>query len=272
MAIKADFHTHSFFSGDSNTPTEKMIKKAISLGLTHICLTEHFDPDYVYLPGEEGMFELNVDSYLYELLKLRRKYNANIKIGFGVELGLQPHLKNELDIFSKSYNFDFIIGSSHLCHRKDPYYPSFFEGRTEDEAHQEYFEAIYECVKALQYFDVYGHLDYVVRYGPTKNSQYTYNKHSDIFDKILNHLITNGKGIEINTGGFRQGLNQPNPCIDILKRYKELGGEIITIGSDAHSPEHIAFEFDKANDILTNCGFKYYCVFEKRSPKYINLQ
>ena len=151
MAIKADFHTHSFFSGDSNTPTEKMIKKAISLGLTHICLTEHFDPDYVYLPGEEGMFELNVDSYLYELLKLRRKYNANIKIGFGVELGLQPHLKNELDIFSKSYNFDFIIGSSHLCHRKDPYYPSFFEGRTEDEAHQEYFEAIYECVKATPF-------------------------------------------------------------------------------------------------------------------------
>ena len=73
MAVKADFHMHSDFSGDSSAPMEEMVQRAVSLGLTHICITEHHDPDYVYLPGEEGMFELNTDSYLYELLKLREK-------------------------------------------------------------------------------------------------------------------------------------------------------------------------------------------------------
>lgn len=271
MAIKADYHMHSSFSGDSNAPMEDMAKRALELGLTHICLTEHYDPDYVYDFGEEGMFELNTDSYLYELLKVKNKYAGQIEIGFGVELGLQPHLKKQLALYAKSYDFDFIIGSSHICNRKDPYYPDFFEGRSEDKAHHEYFEAVLECVKSLPYFDVYGHLDYVVRYGPTKNDGYAYQKHSDVFDSILTTLIDNEKGLEVNTGGFRSGLNQPNPCADILKRYRELGGEIITVGSDAHEPKDIAADFDKVCDILKECGFRYYCVFQNRIPEYLKL-
>lgn len=271
MAIKADYHMHSSFSGDSNAPMEDMAKRALELGLTHICLTEHYDPDYVYDFGEEGMFELNTDSYLYELLKVKNKYAGQIEIGFGVELGLQPHLKKQLALYAKSYDFDFIIGSSHICNRKDPYYPDFFEGRSEDKAHHEYFEAVLECVKSLPYFDVYGHLDYVVRYEPTKNDGYTYQKHSDVFDSILTTLIDNEKGLEVNTGGFRSGLNQPNPCADILKRYRELGGEIITVGSDAHEPKDIAADFDKVCDILKECGFRYYCVFRNRIPEYLKL-
>ena len=95
-------------------------------GLSHVCITEHYDPDFVYAPGEEAVFELNTDSYLYELLKLRQKYKDQITVGFGVELGLQPHLKRQLAVYAKSYDFDFIIGSSHLCNGKDPYYPEFF--------------------------------------------------------------------------------------------------------------------------------------------------
>lgn len=271
MAIKADYHMHSSFSGDSTAPMEDMVRQALQLGLTHICLTEHYDPDYVYLPGEEGMFELNTDSYLYELLRLKSKYQGQLEISFGVELGLQPHLKKLLALYAKSYEFDFIIGSSHICNGKDPYYPVFFEGRSEEDAHREYFETVLECVKTLPYFDVYGHLDYVVRYGPTKNDGYTYQKYADIFDKILNTLIDNEKGIELNTGGFRNGLNQPNPCIEILKRYRELGGDVITVGSDAHAPKDIAADFGRACDILKECGFQYYCVFQNRIPEYFKL-
>lgn len=125
MAIKADFHMHTSFSGDSDAPMEEVIQRAIALGLTHICITEHYDPDYVYAPEEDAIFELNTDSYLYELLKLREKYKSQIAVGFGVELGLQPHLKRLLAMYVKSHDFDFIIGSSHLCNRKDPYYPAF---------------------------------------------------------------------------------------------------------------------------------------------------
>ncbi len=271
MAIRADFHLHSNFSGDSKAPMEEMVEKAVSLGLTHMCMTEHYDPDYVYAPGEDEIFELNTDSYLYELLRLREKYKDKIFVGFGVELGLQPHLKKKLAVYSRSKEFDFIIGSSHVCNRNDPYYPSFFEGRSADEAHHEYFLSVLECAKKLPYFDVYGHLDYVVRYGPTKNDGYTYAKHADVFDSILSYLIENGKGLEINTGGFRAGLGEPNPCVEILKRYRELGGEIITVGSDAHSPEYIAYEFGRAADILKECGFKYYCVFQGRAAEFLRI-
>ena len=200
MAIKTDFHLHSSFSGDSDTPMEEMVQKAISLGLTHICFTEHYDPDYVYAKEEEqGCFEINTDSYLYDLLRLKAKYSDDINIRFGIELGLQPHIKRELAIYYKAHEFDFIIGSTHICNRKDPYYPEFFEGRDEDEAHHEYFEAVLESVKKLPYFDVYGHLDYVVRYGPTKNDNYTYFKHKDVFDKILTSLLEQEKGLELNS-------------------------------------------------------------------------
>ena len=112
---------------------------------------------------------------------------------------------------------------------------------------------------------------YVVRYGPTKNQNYSYQKHADIIDRILRTILESGKGIELNTSGFRSGLGQPNPCVDILKRYKELGGEIITVGSDAHKPEHVGADFDKACTILKDCGFQYYTIFEKRAPEFIRL-
>lgn len=271
MAIKADFHMHSHNSGDSTASMESMVLAAIKNGLNHICFTEHYDPDFVYKPGQEEIFTLNTDSYLYELLQMKSKYAEQIKILFGVELGLQPHIKKELAVYSKSHDFDFIIGSCHLCNRKDPYDPSFFEGRSEDEAHHEYFQSVLDTIKKTPYFDVFGHLDYVVRYGPTKNDQYTYAKHKDVIDEILSFLIEEEKGLELNTGGFRHGLNDANPCIDILKRYRELGGEIITIGSDAHEPADVASNFDKATEILTACGFKYYSIFEGRSPELFRI-
>lgn len=272
MAILTDFHLHSTFSGDGKSTMEEMIQKAITLGLTHVCFTEHHDIDYVYSNDlTPGCFEVNADSYLYDLLKLRAKYADQIKVMFGIELGLQPHLKKELAVYSKSHDFDFIIGSTHICNRMDPYYPEFFEGRSEDEAHHEYFTTVLESIKKLPYFDVYGHLDYVVRYGPTKGDQYTYEKHKEVFDDILRALLEEERGLELNTGAFRHGLLQPNPCFDVLKRYRELGGEIITVGSDAHDITNIGLGFDKASDILKEAGFKYYTIFEGRTPEFFKL-
>ena len=272
MAILADFHMHSNFSGDSQAPMEEMIQKAISLGLKYMCFTEHNDFDYpVSDLDPAGKFEVNADAYLYDLLKLREKYKKEIKILFGVELGLQPYLLRRNSIFAKSHEYDFIIGSSHLCDGKDPYYPAFYEGRSEEEAYTEYFESILANVKKFSNYDVYGHLDYVVRYGPNMDRNYSYSKYQDVLDSILKTIIENGKGIEINTGGVEKGLKELHPCTDILKRYRELGGEIITIGSDAHDPNHIAAYFDRAEAVLKECGFKYYTIFEKRMPEFIKL-
>lgn len=269
MPITADFHLHSSHSGDSNTPMEEMILQGISQGLAAMCFTEHNDFDYPDSPGSPGtQFLLNTDSYLYDLIQYKEKYADKIKLLFGVELGLQPQLMRKDAVYAKSYDFDFIIGSSHLCNGRDPYFSSFFEGRTQEAAYLEYFESILENIKKHSNFDVYGHLDYVIRYGPQKDTNYSYERYPEIFDEILKLLIDRGKGIEINTGGLKDGLKDLHPCMGILRRYKELGGEIITVGSDSHDTKNIAAHFDRAAKVLRECGFQYYTVFEKRSPEF----
>ena len=118
---------------------------------------------------------------------------------------------------------------------------------------------------------MYGHLDYVVRYGPNRDQNYSYDKYKDILDQVLELLIEKEKGIELNTGGLRSGLREANPCMDILKRYRQLGGEIVTVGSDAHQREDIASHFDRAREMLLDCGFTHYAVFEKRYPEFKRL-
>lgn len=270
MPIKADCHLHSSFSSDGRVPMEAMIEQGIRQGLTHMCFTEHNDFDYP-APEPYTPYLLNTDSYLYDFIRYRDKYAGQIKLLFGVELGLQPHLKRENAIYAKSYDFDFIIGSSHICNGKDPFYPSFYEGRTEEEAYREYFHSIVDNIKAFSNFDVYGHLDYVVRYGPNKDENYSYEKYKDILDVILEMLVERGKGIEINTGGVKKGLKELHPCTEAIRRYRELGGEIITIGSDAHETAHIGDAFDRCAELLKECGFKYYTVFEKRTPEFFKL-
>ena len=267
MPILADYHLHSSYSGDSEASMEAMIQKAISMGLKYICFTEHMDLDF---PPEDDTpvdkFETNVDAYLYDLLRIRNKYVNDITVGFGLELGLQPHLVRRNVKVAKEHDFDFIIGSAHICNGRDPYYPSFFEGRPEEEAIREYFECIYENLRAYSNFDVFGHMDYIVRYAPSRDKDYCYEKYADILDKILERLISREKGLEINTGAVAYNLREMNPCNAILRRYHEMGGELITVGSDAHTVEDMGRGFDIAEQILKDCGFKYYTVYDGRIP------
>ncbi len=272
MPITADFHMHSSHSGDGNTPVEQMIQEAVRSGMTQICFTEHQDFDYPESPEiPPDFFLLNTDAYLRDLIGCQTKYAGSIRVGFGVELGLQPHLAQIHTRYIRSFDFDFVIASSHVCHGQDPFYPAFYQGRSEEEAYRDYFSSILENLRLFQDFDVYGHLDYVVRYGPDKDTHYTYQTYQDIFDQILMLLLEKGKGLELNTGGLKHGLREPNPCSAVLKRYRSLGGEIITVGSDAHVPESIGSSFARAEDILKKCGFSYYTTFHHRVPEYHKL-
>lgn len=265
-----DCHMHSSFSADSPTPMEEMVKKAISLGMAGITFTEHLDPDYPIAPDGFG-FPLDVPAYRKKLFEVKEQFRDKLEIRFGIELGLQPHLADFFAELTNEVPFDFVIGSSHLVHGADPYYPSFFESREESTSYMEYFESIPENLSAWDGMDVYGHIDYIVRYGPNKNKFYSYYKYHEILDEILKTLIAKGKGIELNTGGYHYGLGEPNPCTDVIRRYRELGGEIITIGADAHTPDKIAYDFAKAAEVLTACGFRYYTVFKDRKPEFYQL-
>ena len=263
-----DTHMHTHFSTDSQADACEMICSAMGAGVDGICFTDHLDIDYTPSPNE---FRLDIPGYFAELHALQGQFSGEFPVCIGIEIGLQPHLAQTLPQITDSYPFYFVIGSSHLVHRRDPYFPDYYEGRTEEEAYREYFTSILENLAAFDCFDVYGHIDYVVRYGPNKNQNYSYGKYADILDNILRTLIHKGKGIEINTGGFKYGLGHPNPTEGILKRYRELGGEIITIGADAHKPEHVAYEFCKVPEILKNAGFSYYTVFKGRKPTFHKL-
>ena len=265
-----DCHMHSSFSADSDTPMEVMIHRAVETGLQGITFTEHLDPDYPVTPDNLD-FSLNIPAYKEKLAELSDIYKDKIQVRFGIELGLQMHLGEYFDSLLSQTPFDFVIGSSHLVHGYDPYYPEFFEGRKEFLCYMEYFESILENLHAFSEMDVYGHIDYIVRYGPNQNKYYTYERYQDILDEILRTVIARGRGIELNTGGFHYGLGEPNPCRAVIRRYRELGGEIITVGADAHGPEKIAYDFDKAAAILADCGFKYYTVFQNRKPEFVKL-
>ena len=272
MAIRADYHLHSHHSTDSEESMEALIMEGINKGFSSMCFTEHMDIDFpISEHDSEGSFILNTDSYLYELLGLREKYASKIKVEFGVEIGMQPHLRRELALYAKEYEFDFIIGSCHIVDGKDPYYPEYFENKSDEEGYRRYFEVLLEDMKVFSNYDVLGHLDYIVRYGQSKDSDYSYDKYKDCIDPILEKLIDQEKGLEVNTGALRHGLRELNPCTDIIKKYRSLGGEIITIGSDAHNVQNLGLEFDKAEKILMDCGYKYYTTFDKRVAEFHKL-
>ncbi|MCR5167594.1 MAG: histidinol-phosphatase HisJ family protein [Oscillospiraceae bacterium] len=272
MPVSADCHMHSVHSGDSEAPMEEMILQSIAKGLDTICFTEHIDLDFPVTDLDpEGKFECDMDEYYKDYCICRERYSDKIRILFGTELGLQPSVADRNKAYAKAYDLDLIIGSSHLCNGADPSCTDFYRGRSEKEAYREYFDSILENITTFSDFDVYGHLDYVVRYGPNADKEYSYDTYRDILDRILMLLIEKGKGIEINTGGLKKGLRDVHPCTDVIRRYKSLGGEIITIGSDAHIPENIAAYFSRAEEILNICGFRYYTVFEHRRPRFVKL-
>lgn len=264
----SDSHIHTWFSGDSDTDPEKMIKRAIELNMQNITITDHIDFDF---PIDNLDFTLDVDDYFTSLSLLKSKYSNEIEVLIGIESGLEPDFADRIRNFVLCKPFDFVIGSSHIVNRMDPYSPDFFKVHSERQGFEAYFNSILSNLKVNNEFDVYGHIDYIVRYSPNKNANYSYFDYSDLLDEILKTLIDLGKGIEINTAGFKYGLNAPNPEINIIKKYKELGGEIITIGSDAHVPKYVGFYFNEIKDILNKCDFKHYNIFRNRKPVSISL-
>lgn len=264
-----DTHMHCYFSGDSEADPEDMIKAARASGLSGICFTDHLDYDFPFNPS--GLFELDLQEYEREITALRDKYKEIFPVHYGIEIGIQPHLHEKLRDVIANGHYDQVICSSHTVDGMDLYYKDFYEGKEEHAAYLRYFESILENLDGFSEFDVYGHIDYVVRYGPNTNKFYSYDAYADVLDEILKRLIHMGKGIEINTGGFKYGLGHPNPCEDIIKRYRELGGEIITVGSDAHEPGHVAFDFAKVPLILREAGFTHFTVFQNRRPVFLPL-
>lgn len=281
--ILADYHTHTAFSDDSESTPESMAKRAVALGLKTLCITDHMDYLYPekYAPTR---FVFDADKYFAKLTALKETYEDRLELCIGVELGLrnEPALKEACaDYYRKlcaHYPFDFIIGSTHVLEDLDPYYPEYWETHSKSQGMRAYYESILENIGIYDMFQVYGHLDYLVRYLPQefdnwcRQTDYCFSDYEELISEILKKLIASGRGIEVNTSGTQKyGLPFAHPHPKVLKLYKNLGGEIITIGSDAHHPKYMAGGFASTRELLLSLGFSYYTVYRKREPVFLPL-
>ena len=269
--IQYDYHLHTINSHDGQSSMEEMLGQAIALGLKGICITEHLD-FYDDMPKAYTRM-LDLEHYANECKALREKYQSQIVLKFGIELTLVPKVKHRITEALEKYDFDFVIGSSHLVDDIDIGldYGNFFQNHGDEYTYRRYLDSVYENILIFDDFDVYGHIDYIIRYGKDEPKYLDLAKYQEQIDKILLELIKRGKGIEVNTSGFKYGLGLPHPNYEILKRYKELGGEILTIGSDAHHTKHLALNFTEVRAKLIELGFTKYTIFEKRKPLHIEL-
>lgn len=280
-----DYHLHSEYSDDSIEPMENQIKQAISLGIEEMCFTEHVDygikRDFDDPRGIETKFEAyngelikcvlsNCDypNYFKKLQEMKGKYSGTISIKQGLEFGVQCHTIDKYNTLFEKYKdeLDFILFSMHQVNDKESWNQNAQIGKTQKEYNDEYYQEILKCIKVYKNYSVLAHLDLMTRYD--LNGPYPFKNEEDIIREILKIVINDNKGIELNTSSYRYHLNDTTPSIDILKLYKELGGRIITVGSDAHNKNDLGKYIKESYNLLKNLGFEYVCTFDKMKPTY----
>ncbi len=261
-----DYHSHTDFSDDSASTMDEMIQGAIQKGIKELAITDHYDPDY---PDPNYPFEVDFAEYHKALLHAEQQYKSTIKIIKGLEIGIQDGSTMEkCKAASKNFNYDFLIGSFHSFNGEDLYTANYAE-MDQNKILPSFYTYVYNCLKEFNDFDVLGHLNVIDRY---LNLERDYTEALFIIEEILKDLISKGKGLEINTSSYRYGLQGRNhPTKEILQLYHDLGGEILTIGSDAHRPSDLLFHFEDGVAFAQQHGFKYFSTFENREITMLPL-
>ncbi len=254
-----DFHMHSTVSFDGKSAATDMVCAAVNSGLKEICFTDHLDYD-PFQPKDTYTFQTEDYNRVYEGL-----HHPDLKIRLGFEFGMLPDNAQTLKEDLKRRNFDFVLGSVHLAESLDIYFPPYWEGKTVDVAEQRYFAEVLTCVQNHNDFDVLGHLTYPgkVASNPT-HRPVSYGQHKEVMDEIFKVLISKGKGIEVNTSG-KDICGAYLPDVTYLRRFKELGGEIVTVGSDAHNTARVGQYCFQVCKMVQEI-FGHVCTFENRRP------
>jgi histidinol-phosphatase (PHP family) len=261
-----DYHVHTNHSNDCTFDMESYILPAIEKNLEGICFTDHVDIDY---PGTSIQFDLDYLKYTNEVKKLKDKYRDKLEILIGIEFGMQPHILEDDKSYFQDKSFDYILGSIHAADKKELYGDDFTHAKSNHLGILDYFNDMIFCVKNFDSYNNLGHLDAISRY-VTKGS-FLASKYMEYIEEVLRIVIQKGKGIELNTSGKRYSLPHFHPEPSIIKLYKQLGGEIITLGSDSHSPSTLGYGFEEAQYLLQDNGFKYYTIYRGGKPEFIKL-
>ncbi|MDD3028310.1 MAG: histidinol-phosphatase HisJ family protein [Erysipelotrichaceae bacterium] len=274
--MRCDYHIHTSYSDDSSHEMEDVIIDALELGLEEICFTDHVDYGVkidhdanVKDNHENPVMNVDYPAYFREIAILKEKYRDMITIKKGLEFGIQTHTINDFEKLYQSYEMDFVILSIHQVGDKEFWDYAFQKDKSLEEYTFAYYQELLEVVSSFKNYSVLGHLDMIVRYSEGK---VPFASIEGIIKKILEVVIEDGKGIEINTSSKRYGLDDLTPSRDILRLYRELGGKIITIGSDSHNKSHLGFAIDQTRAELARLGFESYCTYESMKPIFHKLK
>lgn len=264
-----DFHNHSFQSPDGENSVEDMVKQAIKLGMKHYTITDHLEINKFY--DEEFLYEEPVRQSSVLLPVLKEKYKDKISLQYGVELGQPLHDMELTNRMLASYNYDFIIGSCHMVRGYDDFYFLDYNEIDPNFLLKLYFEELLEMAEWGK-FDSLGHLTYPLRYiVGDKKIPVDMKPYDSIIDEIFRTLIKNEKGIEINTSGLRQNIGLTLPGYTYVKRFYDLGGRILTIGSDAHCVSDLGKGIQVGIEIARTAGFTEVACFKNRQPEFIKI-
>lgn len=261
-----DLHTHSINSFDGNDSCEALCNSTINLGAKGIAITDHCDIDGAL--DSCWSFE---DKQSKDVDNCKRLFKDKLEVYKGVELGQGIYHKELSEKFLSSYDFDFVLGSIHNLENMEDFYFLDYSKLDVKELLQKYF---YDLLKLAKWnkTDCLAHITYPLRYIVAREHiNVDLCEYSDIIDEIFKTIIKNDKAIEINVSGLSMEMKDTLPSADLIKRYKELGGKYITVGSDSHYANLVCNNIDKGYDILKECGFTHFTVFEQRQPKLIEI-
>lgn len=261
-----DYHMHSKYSFDGHEELKAICEQAIQQGMQEIAITDHCD----LYTGRSYTYVLDCPTLYKELIEISEAYQDRIKVRIGVELG-QPQVNpQEAEKFLREYDLDFVIGSIHNMENDIDVGDYHFEELDCYEVYDRYLDWLIELAANYDY-DILGHITYPLRYMAKSGYHVDVRRYEEKVRQLYRIVIQRNKGIELNTSGLYQDIQETMPSPEMLKWYKECGGEVITIGSDAHFLKYVGLPIQKGMEIIKAAGFRYITTFEKRIPKFVKI-
>ncbi len=261
-----DSHVHSTFSPDAHDTIDAMCESAARAGLRELCFTDHVD----FEPRDESHGYLQFDRYQSAVEQAARKWEGVLGVGIGVEADYQTWYGDRVEKFLSGRRLDFVLGSVHWVDSLSTT-GEIFDRYELTEACRRYLENVLGLARSGLY-DSLAHLDFIKRYAFERYGKLPLEAFSDEIEAILRAIIDRGTALEVNTSGLRRPVHETLPAVETLRLYRRLGGELLTIGSDAHRASDVGFAIPYAIDLVRCVGFRYITVFHYRQPKCVNIE
>lgn len=258
-----DYHLHSNFSGDGHSSIAEICSAALEKGLTHIAVTDHHDI------GNPKYEMAGLDGYVAEIDRCRERF-AGLDVARGMEMDYRPETWERMKGVPAKLGLDFALLSLHFVDGVDPYLPEYFEGKTQREGYELYLGRLAHMIRATQGPWVLSHLTYVSKFARFEKTALHYADYSDGLDEVLRLAVGRGYGLEVNASGIKNNAGLL-PGADVLRRYRELGGETVTVGSDAHSAPDVGRWVREALAAVKEAGFRHVAAYRGLKPQFIRI-